>query len=683
MNPAASHDLLTVDVWDTILRRRCHPDAVKLHLCRYLALRHAAELAPERRDPWVLLGLRRQAEKDIGDASRASGLDDEYGHIEVYRRWLELAGLEPYPEGPAALDALLAELDRLELEQEKYVSYVDPDIAATLDAHAAPRVMFLSDFYMPARAIDALLSHHGIGHLVQNGVVSCEVGLNKRSGRLFAYLHEHFGIHPGRHAHLGDNPHADIEAARRAGIQAHHYQPEAEHGLRRRREAAFHDRAAALRQIWTDSLLATAMPGHTHQTVYDYGRRCAPLIIGLVLHTLEQALADRVERLYFFTREGEFCLEVYRRLAESDVLGCAAPRADLLCVSRLATFAGSLREFSTRELMRLWNQYSVQSAQALFVSLALPPDLFAAAAARHGLDLAQPVTYPWQDARVVAFLDDPEVRAQIETRLAEKRARLHAYLDSAGLDQVGRRVGIVDIGWRGTIQDNLAYARPGLEWHGYYLALNRFLNEQPGNARKSAFGPDLNQSEADRHLLDFVAPIEMLCNSPNGSVVGYREEGGGIRVLRHVDAEENQVHEAYVHAFQQGVLDCVAYWAEALRTHAYTAADLRPLALGIWADIIRQPPPFLARAYYQLNHNETFGVGGFSAKGSLPRVGDVLLALVSRRHRHRLHLFLMEHGWIPGLLANPDIDPGLRRTLRLFLRGVEFRRWLRGLVGRR
>jgi FMN phosphatase YigB (HAD superfamily) len=675
------HDLLTVDVWDTLLRRRCHPDAVKLHVARYLMLTYWHDLPTESRDVWVLLRLRQQAEKDIGDQSRAQGLDDEYGHMQVYRRWLELAGMT-LPNADGSHDDLLATLDGMELAQEKHVSYVDPTIAETLGRHNARRALFLSDFYMPASAIDALLTHHGIGHLVEDGVVSCDVGLNKRSGRLFAYLHERFGIHPSRHAHVGDNPHADVEAAQRMGIQALHYLPAGEHGLRRQREAAFHDRSAALRRAATDSLVATALPGHSHQEVYDYGRKCAPLLIGFVMHVLERALAERVEHLYFFTREGEFFLEIYRRLVAQDVLGFPAPPADLLCVSRLATFAGSLREFSTGELMRLWNQYSVQSLQALFISLAMQPELFAPAAARHGLDLIQPVRYPWLDPKVIGFLGDSEVLALIEGELAEKRDLLHAYLNSAGITGARARVGIVDIGWRGTIQDNLAYARQDVLWHGCYLALNRFLNTQPDNSRKSAFGPDLNRSDADKSLLDFVAPIEMLCNSPNGSVVGYRSGATGVQVMRHVDSEENRVHEAYVHAFQQGVLAVVPYWADTLRCHAYASEDLKPLALAVWRDIIEHPPAFLAKAYYQLNHNETFGVGGFSDKGSLPSTTDILLAFMSRTRRHRLHLFLMGHGWIPGLLACPDVDPGFRRLLGWFLRGVELRRRLRGLFAR-
>lgn len=683
-NPAHDHDLLTVDVWDTLLRRRCHPDSVKLHVGRYLALNYAAHLPPGSRDAWTLLRLRQQAEKDLADWSQTQGLDDEYRHMAVYRRWLTLAGLDPFPLGEAALERLLLTLEQIELAQEKYVSYADPTISSTLGRQTAKRSFFLSDFYLPASAIRELLDHHGIAHLAPDGMVSCDVGLNKRSGRLYNYLHEQLGVLPDRHLHVGDNPLADVKAARAAGVTAIHYLPPEEHGRRQHREATFHARTDALRTAVRDLLASEPSQTQEHRKIYDYGRACSLLLVGFVAYVMERAVADGVDRLYFFTREGEFFQEIYRRLASRDVLGFPPPPAELLQVSRIATFAGSLRGFSTAELMRLWNQYSVQSLSALFKSLAMNPAAFADRAAAHGLDMAQPVRYPWQDERVIAFLGDEKVRVAIERELSGKRANLLAYLASAGLTDRLEKVGIVDIGWRGTIQDNLAYALPQVEWHGYYLALNRYLNLQPANVRKHAFGPNLNESEDHSHLLDFVAPVEMLCNSPNGSVDGYRITDHGIWVFRHVNDEENRIHDAFVRHFQSGVLDALPYWADFLRTHAYSANELRPVAMDIWSGIIQQPPPFLAQAYFRLSHNETFGVGGFSDKRRMLAAGDVLRACVSRKYRARLHEFLIANGWVPGLLVCPDVDPAFRRVLRWFLRALKvrnrFRRppvWLR------
>lgn len=659
-------ELLTVDVWDTLLRRRCHPDGVKLHVCRHLLLRWSEHLDPVCRDPWILLRLRQEAERQIGVVRREQGFDDEYGHLEAYRRWLELAGFQEGPASPR-LEALLGELERTEIEQEKHVSYADPAIGATLRELAAERVLFLSDFYLPASAVRELLGHHGLDEIVSDGLVSCDVGYNKRSGRLFRHLRERADAPGGAHWHIGDNPWSDIQAAREAGIHALHFQPHEEHRRRLAREADFHDRQQALRRA-TAALADQPVPVEVaRQDFYRLGRQCSLLLVGFVLMAMERAVSERVGALYFFTREGEFFLDIYRRLAAVDVLGFAPPPAKLLKVSRLSTFAGSLRAVSTDELMRLWNQYSVQSLQGLLKSLAMEPSEWADAAARHGLDLATPIQYPWQDTRIRAFLDDPEIRERIESHLDARRDALRAYLASVGLDDDGAPIGIVDIGWRGTIQDNLAYALPQRRILGCYLGLNRFLNVQPDNVRKTAYGPNVNESDALCALLDFVAPIEMLCNSPHGSVEGYTAVDGAMEAVRRVDTDENRVHVDYVRHFQAGVLDAVPYWADFLRAHAFSSTELRSMAMETWHEIAHNPPPFLAEAFFRLNHNEVFGVGGFSDKQSRVGLGEVLQAFVSRTGRIRLQAYLSESGWAPGLVRCPEVNWSLRASLRLFL----------------
>jgi FMN phosphatase YigB (HAD superfamily) len=676
-----SAELLTIDVWDTLLRRRCHPDSVKLHVCRYLALSYWSELTAANRDPWILLGQRQLAERLLGDESRALGLDDEYRHLDVYRRWLNLVGLTPSPV-TEPLDALLRELERIETAQEKFVSYPDPLIAELLAQHESARKFFLSDFYLPASLIHELLVHHRLDGLVPDGLASCEVGLNKRSGRLYRHVQQRLAITPDKHAHIGDNADSDVHAARAAGIAATHFIPRAEHEKRLHRQADFLARTRALqRAAAANTETAPALPV-ADRDAYRCGRKFSLLLVGFVLFTMERAIADRVGKLYFLTREGEFFLEIYRRLVAADVLGFAPPVADLLEVSRLSTFAGSLRAFSIQELMRLWSQYSVQSPRALFASLGIDTREFETPARSHGLEFDRVVEHPWQNDRMIAFLTDPEVRHRIECSIAQKRASLLAYLNSAGLSDAGGRFAIVDIGWRGTIQDNLAHALPATTLHGYYLALNRFLNEQPPNAAKTAFGPDLNRGAEHADLLDFVAPIEMICNSPNGSVTGYEIDGKRVIADRHVDVAENQVYAAWTRHFQAGVLDSVAFWGEFLRTNAYSADEIRPVAVTQWAAIIRHPPRDLAQAYFRLKHNETFGVGGFVDKGEAPTTTDLLLMPFSATRRARVRNFLRDVGWLPGLLVSPHLTPGFRIALKGLIRGIEFRNRVRRYLSR-
>lgn len=68
--------------------------------------------------------------------------------------------------------------------------------------------------------------------------------------------------------------------------------------------------------------------------------------------------------------------------------------------------------------------------------------------------------------------------------IQKKREELIKYFRKNGIENDGRTVFIVDIGWRGTIQDNIAYIFDKNKFIGYYLTLYNYYNVQPVNTKK-------------------------------------------------------------------------------------------------------------------------------------------------------------------------------------------------------
>ena len=76
--------LQTVDVWDTLLRRRCHPDAVKLHRAGWLLTRCWPEVPAPLRKPRALLALRLEAERELAQAARADPAPTSTRHTPIF-----------------------------------------------------------------------------------------------------------------------------------------------------------------------------------------------------------------------------------------------------------------------------------------------------------------------------------------------------------------------------------------------------------------------------------------------------------------------------------------------------------------------------------------------------------------------------------------------------------------------
>jgi len=649
--------LRTIDVWDTLLRRKSHPDFSKLVSARALFITHGKEILGAYPDHWSIYRERCRIEGELAlDPSRGDG---EYEVEDVLARLLTRV-LRPDSTDIPAMAARLADV---ELEFELRQTYPDPTIRAFSQDYPAKQTLFLSDFYMSAEHLNRLLKHHALDDLVADGISSCDVGLNKRSGNLFHHVQTRLGVAPSEHVHIGDNPHADVNMPSRLGIKAVHFQPEEEHQKRMARADFLNDRKTLFRHL--DEEIRT----RTHEelgrlqgkasSAFLLGLRAAPLLVGFMSHIAEHALFDRIKRLFFFTREGEFFIQVWRRLfPENQLAGQVLPSAQLLEVSRIATFCASLREVSTKELMRLWNLYSTQSIYALLKTLGLPPDGFAEVCQAHGLSLKEDVVYPWQDVRVRNLFQDPAFRGSIKEKINQDRENLVAYLHEHGWGADIARLGIVDIGWRGTIQDNLALLSPHTQVHGYYLGLQRYLNEQPANVDKSAFGPDANMANDYVELLDAVSIIEMLCNSLHGSVTAYERDSNGLmRAVRLVDEEENKVHREFVGHFQRGVLAACEVWADYVDSHVITSAELRGPGCVIWRELVKNAHCDLAQTYASLSHNEVFGVGGFVDKSVVPSPTQLIQGLFSARIRRDVILYVRQTQWIAGITARDDLGP--------------------------
>ncbi|MEL6169925.1 MAG: hypothetical protein AAFR35_14650 [Pseudomonadota bacterium] len=586
-NALAKGKLLSLDMWDTLVRRSVAPDAVKLRTARYLWLTSWDSLPPGHRVSHTdLFQLRRAAEASVADEA------GEYRFDEATRRWLGFLGLRD-----TGLEALLK---AKETAFECETASVDPTMAALLALRDQPYIL-VSDFYHDADTLGKILDAIGAPEPI-SAYASSDVMATKRQGALFPIVAGREARRPDEILHLGDRKDADCNRARDAGVGAMHFQNPDQEARTQRLETGFwsmmegrpRTHEADLMDLVPHSGPEDGLPVET----------LAIVVAGFVLEILETARKLGEDEIFFFSREGLFFREAYDRIAETDVYDLGAyPESRPLYVSRRATFGASVDDPGTQELMRLWSQYSSQSPSAFLISLNCPPADFESAATEAGLDLDTLVEHPWEDPDFIAFLASGDVRDRLRTALWGQRDALMLYLANTGFDPMsGRTRCIVDIGWRGSIQDNLAMICNG-SIVGCYLGLERFLNDQSTSGPKSGFAFDLN--EEDMRLVHDYAALEFLFNVPEGSVRGY-ENGTPVRDV--IENEEAAI-KTRVRPLQERILSTLDHVARYVRRHGLVAADLRPLSRSLLARYFRNPPADVADAFRDLEHNESFGTG--------------------------------------------------------------------------
>lgn len=633
------YELLSVDLWDTVIRRKCHPDAIKTATSEYLFTNYFEYIVDDFRDINSLTESRVSCERQIGEKTSQSGIDDEYEIHDVMYMWIGFV-MPQYND----VDKLVDEIYNYELKKEIENAYLDPTIVDTINNIPHKQLAYVSDFYAGIPYIDAVLNAINCPLTFDKKYISCECGYNKRSGRLFEYVLNDLNINSNEQMHLGDNQYSDVEVPSNKEINVMHYVPKHEHELRQEKEKEYN----TSKKLPDVDISKTGVKAKGNISIFFYG---------FISWIIESCVQDSIEKVYFFTREGEFYKQIYDEIVKYDKTGRRFPKAEILEVSRIATFCASLREITLNELMRIWNQYSVQPLSALFKSLDIEKDLVINYVKKYNIDWDEIITYPWLDERVIELFKDNAFILLMEKERDAKKEILLKYLKQKGIDfERGEKIAIVDIGWRGTIQDNISYLLPDHIIKGYYIGLIQFLNEQPDNVIKRGY---LNGCKKFNLLLQYVMPFEMICNSPNGSTVGYELREEGVVAIRKKEQEEDWVYYKYIEDIQREILHDMSALCESISAY-YIDGKIRKLAHIMLEDYILRPQRIVADAYFSLKHNEEFGVGEYVDKTTCFRLDLLLKAFGGSKQRSKLAQFLRDTTWPQGYLVKYYLYPILK-----------------------
>lgn len=208
INPS-SYDLVSTDIFDTILLRDLSLEMARLDEAACLAAIRL-DLDPRRVSAMRQL-LHRTAymavavERPSGDAALAA----------IARTLVRALGAGVGAEG--VLRAAEVETDARHLSANRSLLS-----ALARLAKVGKRIVATTDTYYATDEIETLLSMVVGEHPIAAVYASCDVGLTKHAGGLFAEVARREGISPDRILHVGDDPRADVAQALATGCHALH-----------------------------------------------------------------------------------------------------------------------------------------------------------------------------------------------------------------------------------------------------------------------------------------------------------------------------------------------------------------------------------------------------------------------------------------------------------------------------
>ena len=618
--------IISFDIWDTIIKRKCHPEEIKLHTANYIVLKYEKELKEKYKDIYEILKLRDEIEAQICKENKDAGHDDECRILDVFEKLQQ----EIFKEKDTKIPE---ELLREEIEQEKRVIYINPEILPIFEKYKNLKMYCISDFYMSAENLKELLDYLKIPVKIEKIYSSADYLLNKRSGNLYKKAEEELGIKPEQHIHVGDNQYSDIEMAKSLGIETvKTTKTEFEFSPERNRK-------------FTLDLSSVKKEENTKENkLFNSGVELAPLIYFFGYSIVEYAIKNNIEKVYYQTREGETFIKIHELIKRNNPFGVEIPECDTMEVSRMATFSASLKEFSVSELLRLWSQYRVQSIKALFKTLAIDIKPYKEFMGKYDIDIEENIVEPWFDIRVQKLCADKEFTDKIQIELNRKREELLTYFkEKKGIENDDKPLFVVDIGWRGTIHDNLCHIYTNKMIGGYYLTLYDFYNLQPANSYKISFLDDKNIR--NNEIASIITLLEWIYNPGTGSVIEYKQ-GEAIRKAK---TEETEIVKKYIKPLQEGMFAGAEIINEYMKKHPYEAKETKNYVYQLIRNIKTKPSKALIEAYYSMVFNDTFGTAEYVEK-------DDKLSGLDRLNVIKCRNILRNEPWKEAFITYNDLE---------------------------
>ncbi|MGO9121289.1 MAG: HAD-IA family hydrolase [Desulfomonilaceae bacterium] len=610
-----SPGVVLCDLFDTLILRMVHPEHVKK-----LAARRLRRVLNLKCHPESLYQLRAQIERDLCRQNLLNGFDLDF-NFDAFAEIIHdaLKRKEPEALGRLELAAFAQTLCAVELQVETSVQRIDPSVVACLREFAEQRIPIyaISDFYLPRRMIIELLRHHRVDSLFLDVFVSSESLVAKRSGRLYDLVLQSIGVSPHHVVMIGDNEEADHVMALRRGINA------------------FLVDRTQLRKFYSDfssdyattskvaKKLSAAALGRTNPTAERSSRKVYLQDLALTLwgfvHKLHALLTHRgVRDVYFLSREGWFLRRLFDIYQEYEGRGVNPARSHYLQASRRSTLLPSLGPIDQEQFPALFPQYRRTSLSDFLGSLNFDDDEVAYLS--NTLQVDSRTQFPnFPESDVFARLRrESYFRALYEKKRLEQRRNFCAYLNLQGVDLKKGELHLVDVGWKGTIQDNIFRALAGFKTiRGYYLGLIAEENDEPNNTKTGVlFSRWPKMSRYYRVFSENRTLFEIVLGADHPSVDKYEVVRELPEAVYFRDPEEIEWYHHVIEPIQKSIETSFRTICDTMSQSHFLPDDFDDLVAKKHARLVFFPTREELNFFRSLHHKENFGVFGVTRFGS-------------------------------------------------------------------
>lgn len=675
---ANSKKIVCFDYFDTLAVRCVYPEYTKILASSLLAMVLGEGLSGTQ-----LYAMRQKMEKTLckRNVSRGGDLDFNLEELSV-QLYDAIAKKMPDLQNSFSQKQFTGLLLSMETAVECAVQQPCQPALELLRAvkKRGLETVLISDFYLPKPYFIKMLMPHGLKELFDHIYISADYGATKGSGRLYRMIMDELGRRPEQMIMIGDNPHADVKMAAEMGIEAIFIENATQKDVYRRQQASFRNGKQSGKHLFSLRPNKNVCFPEMGTTLWLFACRL-----------FRSLIRSGARHVFFFSKEGELLKRLFDDFQQT-LFGTAIINTHYMIVSRKATYVASLNTLERETFSRLFDHYRDISLRDFMLSLNMEASLAEKICGMLDLDFETRHQDLASNPALKRLLRSDAFKQTYETLRQEQKNGFMGYLDSFGVDYTNEGLFIVDVGWKGSIQDNLYHILGGkVAIQGFYAGSLIATQLAQNNRKAGVLFSDRPQPSSYFNVYNNNRSLfEMLLGASHGSADGYfrPQQGAGLAKIRKQQEytraksrsgevcvmvldlpEERALFERMIQPLQQSILETAATCTRQF----LLAACRRPE--DVWfarrhARMVFRPAGKEVDLFEKLYHLENFGIFEYTTFGR-----DARTTWEQRWANFKgvlLHPKVLETGiWPPiilrrmgvGLLRHYD---GWRRTLGQF-----------------
>lgn len=554
--------VVSFDIMDTLLVR---PFFFPEDVFYYIESQHGVDEAIRWKG---YAGCRVSAEKRVRERYKNSDLCKDPSLGEIYAEFRKRTG---------ATAVVTEKLMATELEVELALCRPRLDIKRLYESAVRKNkiVIISSDMYLPVEYLQKML--HKCGYYGQSRLyVSCDIGVTKKHGEMFAYIQDDLKIKSRAVLHIGDNARSDVRMAEANGWRALHVDPPRDivtdstrgslHGLlpALSRPSSLQSPSARLNfALIANNAMLDIGGAPSDKASYRIGQwlgriMLGPFLLSLVLWIRRMVLRNGTERIVWLARDGFLPQKSW-----SIIQGTLGDNIEsiYLPISRKLLIPYHLGEGDVERVLAVGYRPHMtvrHFVQKRFGEEGVSAFVESVGPQQYGV-LRQPIHANY--SLVADVLKKNRERLKRHYRPEAERIKAQ-YRCRIGND---RRVSVFDVGRKGTFQRTLAEIT-GEPLHGVYVVNS---HEIYGNAPRRLFDSFLGlRDPLIREQNPDTVIYERMLAEDKGSFIGFDELG---RATREDDETTPNTGSSIVETLQSGAL---AYVRDAVDIFGASVVDM-------------------------------------------------------------------------------------------------------------